>query len=99
MKFEITGPFKENIYNLMRKAGYSFQRKNQAKSELVFVRPPSGFPRFHIYLKENDDKLVFDLHLDQKKQIYKGATAHSGEYDNQTINQEKQRLEAFFDQL
>ena len=99
MKFEITGPFKENVYNLMRKAGYSFQRKNQEESELVFVRPPSGFPRFHIYLKEDDNKLIFNLHLDQKKPIYKGTIAHSGEHDNQIINQEKQRLEIFFNQL
>ena len=99
MRFQVKGPFKENTYNLMRKAGYSFQRKDDIKLDLVFTRPPSGFPRFHIYLKEDDNKLIFDLHLDQKKPIYKGVVAHSGEYDNQTINQEKQRLEAFFNQL
>lgn len=99
MNFNIKGPFKENIYSLMRKIGYTFQRKDESKSEISFVRPPRNYPRFHIYLKEVDDNLFFNLHLDQKKPIYKGVTAHSGEYDTETIKQEKQRIVKFFNQL
>ena len=92
MRFQVKGPFKENVYNLMRKIGYTFQRKDDVKLDLVFVRPPSGYPRFHIYLKQEKDDLLINLHLDQKKPIYKGVTAHSGEYDTELIQQEKQRI-------
>jgi len=92
MKFTLKGPFRENIYNLMREIGYHFQRKNGVKSELIFVRPPSGYPRFHIYLKEENDNLIFNLHLDQKRPIYKGVTAHSGEYGGEIVKKETERI-------
>ena len=68
MKFTIEGPLKDNAYSLMRKAGYYFQDRNN-KSELIFLRPlvSSGYPRFHLYLKIENDNLFFSLHLDQKK--------------------------------
>ena len=91
MKFTVKGPFQENIYNLMRKAGYSFQGKDEDRSQLSFVKPRRGYPRFHIYLKPESD-LVFTFHLDQKKTIYKGTTAHSGEYDGKIIEEEANRI-------
>jgi len=92
MKFVIEKPLKENIYNLMRRLGYHFQRKNN--SELVFYRSLGrlGFPRFHIYLKEENRKLIFNLHLDQKKPIYKGVSAHAGEYDGKIVENEAERI-------
>ncbi len=54
----------------MRKAGYFFKRKDPDSSELVFVRPPRGFPRFHLHLKEKNKAFLFSLHLDQKKPVY-----------------------------
>lgn len=92
MKFTIKGPLRENIYSLMRKAGYYFQGKNEEKSELIFVRPPRGYPRFHIFLKVENENLIFNLHLDQKKPIYKGITAHSGEYDGELVEKEAERI-------
>jgi len=49
MKFILKGPFKENIYNLIRIIGYHFQDEDKGKKELVFTRPAKGYPRFHIY--------------------------------------------------
>lgn len=92
MRFILSGPFRENIYNLMRKVGYYFQGKNEEKSELSFVRPPKGYPRFHIYLKIDDENLIFNLHLDQKRPIYKGAPAHSGEYNTEVVRKEAERI-------
>ena len=100
MKFILKGPFKDNIYTLMRKVGYHFQRKDEVKSELIFVRPPSGYPRFHVYLKtdgstgspQGNENLIFNLHLDQKKPIYKGVTAHSGEYEGKVVETEIERI-------
>ena len=90
MKFKLKGPFKENYYNLMRKIGYHFQGKKG--NELAFVRPVRDYPRFHIYLKKEGEDLIFNLHLDQKKPIYKSAIAHSGEYEGEIVEQEVERI-------
>lgn len=86
MKFSIKNPG-GSILTLVRKAGYF--AKNDS-----YVRPmgESGYPRFHLYIKEENDSLVFDLHLDQKKPIYKGTSAHSGEYNSPVVEQEAERI-------
>jgi hypothetical protein len=92
MKFILKGPFKENVYNLMRKVGYHFQKKDEEKGELIFVRPPRGYPKFHLFVKVENDVLIFNLHLDQKAPIYKGAPAHAGEYDSEIVEKEAERI-------
>jgi len=94
MKFVIKNTSGENATNLMRRVGYYFlQEKN---SELSFVRPleRSGYPRFHIYLKPNEknEEIIFNLHLDQKRPIYKGAPAHAGEYEGTVVETEVERI-------
>jgi hypothetical protein len=92
MKFIIRGPFRENIYNLMRKIGYHFQRKDEKTNELTFARPPRSYPRFHLFLKQEDGNLVFSLHLDQKRPVYQGTPAHSGEYEGEVVEKEAERI-------
>ncbi len=81
MKIEIKN-IKENPVNLLRRAGYSFQR--QENGEMSFVRPlaRAGFPRFHMYAHVADLNLIINIHLDQKKETYGQATRHHGEYEN-----------------
>ena len=80
----------------MRKVGYRFQRKNEDTQEIIFVRPlaRSGYPRFHIYLKTNEktQQIFFNLHLDQKKPVYKGAPAHSADYEGEVVENEARRI-------
>lgn len=90
MKFTILGPLRNNIYNLMRDAGYHFLREEN--NEYSFVRPRSGFPRFHIYAKIKEKDLEINLHLDQKKPVYQGTTAHSGDYDEPVVAREMARI-------
>ena len=90
MKFILKGPFRENVYSLMKKVGYHFQNKNE--EELIFVRPPKGYPRFHLYLKIDNKNLIFNLHLDQKKPSYKGAPAHAAEYESSPVEREAERI-------
>jgi len=94
MKFTITGPLKNNIYNLMRDIGYHFQReeKRDNMAEYSFVRPRTGFPRFHIYARVENGNILASLHLDQKKPIYEGTTAHSGDYDEPIVEKEAARI-------
>ena len=96
MKFIVKNKSGENVINLMRRVGYHFQRKDDEKSELIFIRPLQGvpYPRFHIYLKENKEteEIFINLHLDQKRPIYKGTPAHSGEYEGEVIEKEAVRI-------
>ena len=92
MKFNAKNTKKENIYNLMRGLGYHFV--SEQNGEYNFIKPLAGraFPRFDIYFKTKDDDLIINLHLDQKAPIYKGTTAHSGEYEGPLIEKEAERI-------
>ena len=92
MKFTLKGPFAENLYNPMRKIGYHFQEEDKEKEEFIFVRPPRGYPRFHLFVKFEKENLIFNLHLDQKRPIYKGAPAHAGEYEGEIVEKEAERI-------
>lgn len=87
MKFSIKNNLNKNIINLMRKIGY--YHLPEKTSQLSFIRPleRSGYPRFHIYLNldEKNKEIIFNLHLDQKRPVYKRAPAHSGEMIKQTL--------------
>ena len=81
-----------NIQNLMRDVGYKPLRYTP-EGELNCVRAISGnYPRFHIYLKEDKDVLIFNLHLDQKKPSYEGTRAHGGDYESEIVRGEVQRI-------
>ena len=53
------------------------------------------YPRFHVYFQVEDEFVVFNLHLDQKRPIYEGVTAHSGEYDGEVVEREAARITKF----
>ena len=87
---------KRNMADIARRTGYK-PREYTPQGELNCVRPIHGdYPRFHIYMKEDhsDGKevLVFNLHLDQKKPSYEGATAHSGDYESDVVKEEAERI-------
>lgn len=93
MKLKIEN-IKENPVNLLRRAGYAFQRHEQ--DEMSFVRPMarSGYPRFHMYAHLEDLALVINFHLDQKKETYGAGTRHHGEYEDEgALKVEAARIE------
>lgn len=83
----------ENLVTIMRRLRYAPLGYTE-KGELNCVRPIGrlDYPRFHIYAKEEGDKFIFNLHLDQKKPSYKGSTAHSGEYEGELVEEEAGRI-------
>jgi len=92
MKIKIE-TIRENPVNLLRRAGYAFQRREQDK--MSFVRPlaRSGYPRFHVYTEMEKDALIINLHLDQKRETYGQATRHHGEYeDSRVVEDEAVRI-------
>ncbi len=52
------------------------------------------YPRYHVYIKTEGESIFFDLHLDQKRPIYEGVTAHSGEYDGEVVEREAERIKS-----
>jgi len=89
----IVNDIKENSVSLLRRAGYAFQR--HAGEEMSFVRPlaQSGYPRFHIYARAENNNLSINIHLDQKKETYGNSTRHHGEYEEDgALKEEVERI-------
>lgn len=86
----------QNVNSLMRKIGYI---ENRYGNELNFARPlsASGYPRFHIYPKQIEGGFELNLHLDAKKPIYRGVSAHSGEYDGAVVEEEGRRIQSILE--
>ncbi len=81
-----------NLAELVRRLGYK-PIGHTPQNELNCVRPlGADYPRFHIYLKEEPPLITFNLHLDQKRPSYEGATAHSGDYESDTVKDEARRI-------
>jgi len=85
-----------NIIMLMRKANYFLVGEYRENQELSFVNPIgiNNYPRFHIYLRvrPTTKELVFNLHLDQKKPVFKKASDHGAEYEGEAIKKEAERI-------
>ena len=94
MRFKIKNGRKGNESMIARKIGYIYIKKD--KDEINLVRPleRGGYPRFHLYLKidQRTHELIFNLHLDQKRPIYKGASAHSADYEGEPVEEEAARI-------
>ncbi len=88
MKFVIKKN-KDNSVAVMRHLGYHPHRQGAS-----FVRrlTLNDFPRLHAYLKDIGDDWEMSLHLDQKGACYAGSRAHSGDYDGEVLDAEKERI-------
>ncbi len=77
----------------LRKAGYGYIRDRHSGQDSFVRRLSSGhYPRLHMYIKESDNAIIFNLHLDQKQASYAGAHAHSAEYEGEVVEGEIRRL-------
>ena len=88
MKIKIQkSDLKENLYSFLRKCEYA-----PFYDSYIKILSSSGYPRFHLYLKEEEKQYIFNLHLDQKRPSYGKETAHSGEYEGGVVEREKERI-------
>lgn len=96
MKIVIENFLNRNIVMAMRRAGYLMLGEYDEGGELSFVKKIDihNYPRFHVYLKMNQDEeiLIINLHLDQKKPTYEQAKDHGADYEGVLIEQEMERL-------
>jgi len=81
----------------IRRCGYGLHRTRNG--EVSYVKRVHGdwYPRFHIYILKEKEKIVFNLHLDQRQPVYEGATAHAGEYDGEVVETEAERIKKFYE--
>ncbi|GBE16985.1 hypothetical protein BMS3Abin15_00811 [bacterium BMS3Abin15] len=105
---------KDNPANIMRRAGYAFQRhewrpastrgdtRRREAGEMSFVRPlaRAGFPRFHAFTKLENANLSINIHLDQKRETYGNASRHHGEYEDEgALREEIDRIRSVISSL
>ena len=79
----------------LRKAGYAYIHSRHTGKD-SYVRRLGGYfyPRLHMYVEEQNDRVVLNLHLDQKQTSYKGSHAHNAEYEGPIVEGEIKRLES-----
>lgn len=97
MKLFFQDPNKnKNLPSRLRQAGYHLE-KRISEQEFAFIKSfeGAGFPRWHLYAKEIPDGWELNLHLDQKRPIYRGTAAHGGEYDGPLVEKEAERIKSF----
>jgi hypothetical protein len=91
---------KDSPLNLMRRAGYSFVGKDSQKGDEGYERRVGAgdYPKFHAFVKREEDYVFVNLHLDQKKPSYTGSHAHSGEYeDSKLLEKEAEIIRKVFE--
>ena len=80
--------------------GYAriFDRLSNKES---FVRRMGSYfyPRFHVYVMQNNDGVTLDMHIDQKKTSYAGSHMHNAEYDGDLVSNEMTRLHNIVDSI
>ena len=88
---------REQIISVARRIGYTIiPGKYEGEYNLIRALNYTGYPRFHLYIKESDNDYSFNLHLDQKRPVYQGTSAHSGEYDGELVDGEMERIQKAF---
>ena len=93
MKIKFNNNFSHNLLFIMRRAGYQLiSDKRQGKQSFVRKLTRYRYPRFHLYLKEKNNDIFFDLHLDQTATRYSNQTAHQGDYESDVVKTELTRI-------
>ena len=97
MKFHFAKPLPYAPDYLLRKAGYTPHHDRKTGNSSYVRRMTADFyPRFHLYVEETDKVVTFNLHLDQKRASYSGTSAHAGEYEGTTVENEMARVKQAF---
>ena len=96
MKLKIEKIKIKDTLQFIRRCGYGYLRgRNGVKDSFVKRLHKELYPRFHLYIEDDGNKWSFNLHLDQKAPIYKGTTAHSGDYEGPVVEREMERIKSF----
>ena len=92
MNFQVKANLQYPWERILQQAGYHLHNDS-------FVKRLSSdhYPRLHVYMKKQTSEVVeFNVHLDQRRGVHAGATAHAGEYDSELVVEEANRLQTLF---
>lgn len=79
----------------LRQAGYGFIHDHRSGHDSYVRRLGSGhYPRLHMYVQNEGDNIIFNLHFDQKQASYEGSHMHNAEYDGEIVAGEIDRLKS-----
>ncbi len=93
MKFRLSQSLTHQVSFITRKLGY--QEIQDRKTGLVsYVRTFTSdhYPRFHLYVKERNSGITFDLHLDHTRTRYSNQAAHRADYETPPVKEELTRI-------
>lgn len=78
----------------IRRCGYG-KISSRSMAEVSYARRIDRdlYPRFHVYVEDRGSNWSFNLHLDQRAPVYRGVTAHAGEYDGEVVEREGKRIQ------
>lgn len=93
MKFIWKGNLTQNFKVFINRAGYH-QQMDRSNGQVSYIRRLRGlfYPRFHLYIDQEEGMIMFKLHLDEKKASYKGSNRHSGQYEGVLVEKEMHRI-------
>lgn len=93
MKFKIPNKLSQNIPSLMRRCGYMpIHDRKSGKDSFSRKLSTGHYPRFHMYINETDQEIVFNLHLDQTSSRHNNQTAHNADYNSEEVKNELIRV-------
>lgn len=96
MKLELPKSQINNPLYVLRRAGYAYSTDPITRESSYMLRLTGElYPRFHLYVEEKPDKIILNLHLDQKKPSYGSGPAHAGEYSGPMVEKEMKRIESW----
>lgn len=78
-----------DVEQLCQKIGYEPESLARESGYIKLVGE-SNYPRFHLFVSQEKNKLKFALHLDQEQFSCKGD--HDSEYESVAIQQEVKRI-------
>lgn len=83
----------ETSDQFLQRAGFARIYDNR-RSQESFVRRLGNYhyPRLHMYIKEEGERIIFEMHLDQKQASYAGSHMHNADYDGPVVEAEINRL-------
>ncbi|XOU94719.1 MAG: hypothetical protein ACNFW9_01495 [Candidatus Kerfeldbacteria bacterium] len=93
MKFIWKGNLTQNFKVFINRVGY-YQQMDRNSGQVSYIRRLGRlfYPRFHLYIDQEEGKIVFKLHLDEKKASYEGSNRHSGQYEGELVEKEMYRI-------
>jgi hypothetical protein len=98
MKLSLTNKLNHTTEQILRNAGYFYIfDKISKKGSFIKKLTEQRYPRFHMYIIETPEKIIFDLHLDQSATRYKGQGAHNADYDSDQVKTELIRIAHIID--